>query len=124
MIFLKISGQIYRMDLPDRSQARQQRDPFDLDQEPLRINIASSDFGLLRYRITLGGPYPQPDDFQALHEFLLDRQINDLTTGGLFETDHPIIIMPTRTTKWAHVIDAFNAVARARYTNVIFAQAQ
>ena len=120
----KIGEEIYRMDLPDRSQAHQQRDPFDLDQEPLRINIAYSDFGLLRYRITLGGPYRQPDDFEALHDFLVDRQINDLTSGGLFEPDHPIIILPTRTTKWAHVIDAFNAAARARYTNVIFAQPQ
>lgn len=120
----KTGEEIYRMDLPDRAQARAERDPFDLDEEPLRINVATSAFGVQRYRITIDGPYAQPADFEALHRFLDERQINERTTGGLFEFDHPIIIQPTRTTRWAHAIEAFNAAARARYTNVIFAQPQ
>ena len=40
------------------------------------------------------------------------------TKGGLFLPEHPIIIEPTTTTKWQHVLEAFNAAARARYTNV------
>jgi hypothetical protein len=112
------------MDLPDRRQARQERDPFDLDEEPLRISVASNSFGPRPYRLSIDGPYPQPEDFDALYEFLRQRQINELTSGGLFAADHPVIIQPTRTTSWEHAIEAFNAAARARYTNVIFAQPQ
>ena len=120
----KVGEAIYRMDLPDRSPSNQQSDPFDLDDEPLRISIASSGFGVLRYRLSIEGPYPQPDDFEMLFSFLRDRQINEFTSGGLFEIDHPIIVQPTRTTRWEHAIETFNAAARARYTNVIFAPPQ
>ena len=120
----KVGEEVYRMDLPQRSQSAQQQDPFDLDDEPLRISVASSGFGVRRYRISIEGPYPQPEDFEALFSFLQDRQINELTSGGLFATDHPIIIQPTRTTRWEHAMEAFNAAARARYTNVIFARPQ
>lgn len=120
----KVGEEIYRMDLPDRSQSNQQSDPFDLDDEPLRISVASSGFGILRYRLSIEGPYPQPDDFEKLYNFLQERQINEFTSGGLFDIDHPIIIQPTRTTRWEHAIEAFNAAVRARYTNVIFAPPQ
>lgn len=120
----KVGEEIYRMDLPERNQSNQERDPFDLDDEPLRISVASSGFGVLRYRLSIEGPYPQPDDFEQLFQFLRDRQINEFTSGGMFDIDHPIIILPTRTTRWEHAIEAFNAAARARYTNVIFAPAQ
>ncbi|MCZ6836009.1 MAG: biopolymer transporter ExbD [Planctomycetota bacterium] len=120
----KVGEEIYRMDLPDRSQAQAEQDPFDLDEEPLRINVATSGLGRSRYQISIDGPYPQPDDFQELFEILRARQIRDNASGGLFEPDHPIVIQPTRTTQWEHAIEAFNAAARARYTNVIFAKPQ
>ena len=117
----KVGEEIYRLDLPERQQAQRELDPFDLDEEPLRIDVASTEFGRLRYRLAVEGPYPQPEDFEELYRFLEDRQINEYTTGGLFEPDHPIIIEPTRTTTWAHSVEAFNAAARARYTNIVFA---
>lgn len=118
----KVGEEVYRLDLPERQQAQRELDPFDLDEEPLRIAVASTAFGRQRYRLSIEGPYPQPENFEALNRFLEERQINEFTTGGLFEADHPVIIEPTRTTSWAHAMEAFNAAARARYTNIMFAK--
>ena len=53
-----------------------------------------------------------------MHRFLVDRRIGPGALGGLFEPDHPIIISPTADTSWQHTLLVYNAVARARYTNV------
>lgn len=117
----RLGEHVYRMDLPSREGAASE-DPFQLEDEPLRIRIASTGLGPEMYRVTIDGPYPQPETFAQLHEFLRTRQVNELTTGGLFRPDHPIIIQPTRTTRWDHTIEALNAAARASYTNVTFAK--
>ncbi|MEM7681582.1 MAG: biopolymer transporter ExbD [Planctomycetota bacterium] len=41
---------------------------------------------------------------------------------GLFPPHTPVIIRPAGRVRWQHVVDAFNAVVRARYTNVSFAR--
>ncbi len=117
----KLGEEVYRLDLPARAGVAQQRDPFQLDEQPLRIAVASTGPGRSAYRVSLDGPYPQPASFQALYEFLRNRQIGENATDALFAPDHPIIIEPSRTTRWDHAIEAFNAPARARYTNVTFA---
>ncbi|UCD74656.1 MAG: biopolymer transporter ExbD [Phycisphaerales bacterium] len=118
----KLGEEIYRMDLPERGPSNAQRDPFELDDEPLRIRIASVGQRGRSYRIRVEGPYQQPDTFEELLTFLRERQIGPFTTRGLFEADHPIIIEPTRTARWEHAMGAFNAAARARYTNITFAR--
>jgi hypothetical protein len=40
----------------------------------------------------------------------------------MFPADHPIIVQPARATRWEHAMEAFNAAARARYSNVTFAK--
>jgi biopolymer transport protein ExbD len=114
----RLGEEVYRLDLPDRRAESQPRDPFELDEEPLRIAIATTGPGLHAYRIQVAGPYLQPRSFDELFEFLDRRRIGSGTTGGLFEPEHPIIIEPTRTTMWQHALEAFNAAARAHYTNV------
>ena len=116
----KAGEEVYRLDLPERQAANQERDPFDLDTEPLRIRVGSTGLGPNAYTVRVGGPYRQPATFADLHEFLRDRQINESTVTGLFEPDHPIVVVPATSTRWEHVIDAFNAAARARYTNITF----
>ena len=118
----KLGEEIYRLDLPPRQPAAQLRDPFELDEEPLRIEVASTGYARGAYSLRIEGPYRQPASFEELFEFLRQRQITEHTVGGLFEPDHPMVIVPTRTTRWEHVIDAFNALARAQYTNVTFAK--
>ncbi len=116
-----LGEEIYRLDLPDRRSA-QQADPFDLDDEPLRIRVATTGTSLQDYSLHLDGPYKQPRSFDDLHGFLIGRRITEATPGGLFQPDHPIIIEPSRTTIWQHALEAFNAAARARYTNIVFAK--
>jgi biopolymer transport protein ExbD len=120
----KVGEEIYRLDLPERVTAQRELDPFDLDEMPLRILVATTGFGLDTYTLRLEGPYEQPRTFEDLYDFLRNRQVSEFTRTGLFEPDHPIVIEPTRTTKWQHVVEAFNAAARARYTNVTFAGAR
>ncbi len=115
----------YRMDLPGRSGAAA-IDPFKLDEEPLRISITSTGLGPTMYRISIDGPYPQPATFQDLYAFLNSAQVNPINAasggGSLFTPAHPIIIQPTRHTRWEHAIEALNAAVRAHYTNVTFAK--
>jgi biopolymer transport protein ExbD len=116
----RMGEEVYRLDLPERGAAQQQRDPFELDAEPLRIRVATVGGGLRAYQLRVEGPYRQPRTFGELHDFLARRRIDASSGRGLFEPDHPIIIQPTRTTTWQHAMAAFNAAARARFTNVTF----
>jgi biopolymer transport protein ExbD len=111
----------YRMDIPAR-EGVSAADPFTLDAQPLRIVVTSTGLAPDMYRLRVEGPYGQPATFDDLNQFLAARQVSSDTAGGLFERDHPIVIQPTRTTRWEHAMEAFNAAARARYTNVTFAK--
>lgn len=63
-------------------------------------------------------------DFQQLFEILNGwRYDPSENPGGQFEADNPIVIKPMPNVEWGHVVSAFNAVVRARYTAVSFAQA-
>jgi biopolymer transport protein ExbD len=112
----KLGEEVYKLDLPDRQPSAIQRDPFELDDEPLRIVISTTASNRAQIRVL--GPYPQPRDFAQLHDFLAQRRVSDGTTGGIFAEDHPIVIEATDVTIWEHTLEAFNAAARARYTNV------
>ena len=117
----KLGEEVYRLDLPERAASAQQ-DPFELDDEPLRIVVTTVGFGRDGYRIRIDGPYPQPTSFAQLYEFLRDRQIGSGAPDTLFEHDHPIIVEPARSARWEHAMEVFNAAARARYTNITFAK--
>lgn len=66
-----------------------------------------------------------PDgDFEELYLTLNGLRFDAANNpGGIYQPDNPIIISPSPRVKWTHVVNAFNAVIRARYTNVSFAQA-
>jgi biopolymer transport protein ExbD len=115
------SEEVYRTDIPRREGAGE-ADPFELDDEPLRVTVTSTGLAPDMYRLSIDGPYAQPTTFEELNSFLAANQARADTTGGLFEPDHPIVIQPARTTRWDHAMEAFNAAARARYTNVTFAR--
>ncbi len=113
----KLGEEIYRLDLPERS-----NDPFELPRDPLRVTVTS--IGDENYVLKLQGAQTtrsQPGTFQELFEILAGSRRSDRAAGGLFEADHPIIVEPTGGTSWEHAISAFNAIARARYTNITFA---
>lgn len=117
----RAAEEAYRMDIPAR-EGLSEADPFELDEEPLRIVVSSTGLAPDMYRLRIDGPYAQPATFEDLHAFLASRQVRAETTGGLFQPDHPIVVQPTRTTRWEHAMEAFNSAARARYSNVTFAK--
>jgi biopolymer transport protein ExbD len=116
----KLGEEIYRLDLPQRGASA---DPFDLPRDPLRVAVASTGprAGPASYVIRIPGAHTQPQTFEELYEFLHQSRRSRAAVGGLFEPDHPIVIEPAGTTRWEHAMEAFNAAARARYTNVTFA---
>lgn len=117
----KLGEEVYRLDLPDRAASAQQ-DPFELDDEPLRILVSTVGFDRDGYRLRIDGPYPQPSSFEQLFEFLRDRRIGSGAPNAQFQPDNPILIEPARSARWEHAMEAFNAAVRARYTNVTFAK--
>jgi biopolymer transport protein ExbD len=114
--------EVYKLDLPDRSGAASV-DPFELDEEPLRVEIRSrgpvgEGLSLSGASISVPGPYPQPMDFLELGRMLADLRVGGAT--GLFPEDHPVLITATGDTRWQHALAAFNAAASAGYVNVSF----
>jgi len=120
----RIGEEIFTLELPRQRAAASSADPFDLDEEPLRITVRSLGPGATDYRLSLDGPYDQPGTYDALTAFLTAQQINDRTPGGLFLSDHPIVLSPDRATMWEHTVGAFNAIVRADYTNVTMSKPQ
>lgn len=117
----KLGEEIFRMDLPERGQAHQP-DPFQLDEEPLRIAVVSmSEF---TYHLQVQGAFVyNASSFDDLYDFLRERRIAPGRAGGLFAADHPLIVEPSQNARWEHAIGAFNAAVRAEYTNVSFRSA-
>ena len=109
----KVGEEVYRLDLPERLPAAQQLDPFELDEEPLRIQVLTINAKLDSYRLRLEAAYESPRTFDELYEFLRARRREEL-----YAADHPIIIEPSPYTVWQHALGAFDAAARAKYTNV------
>ncbi len=74
-------------------------------------------------RITVDGVNASITDFRelyaALNEARYDPQSNP---NGIYEDDNPIVIKPMSDVRWEHVVNAFNSVIRAKYTNISFAQ--
>ena len=118
----KLGEEVYHLDLPQQLQSNQQRDPFELDEEPLRIEVTSVGIAGLQYRLSIDGIREQPKTFDELESILASRQLG--VSGGLYATDHPIIIKPARSATWEHTVATFNAIARAKYTSIKFAKAE
>jgi len=114
-----LGEQVFRLDLPDRGSGESEVDPFQLQEEPLRIKVASGSDGGNSIELSIQGPYPQPKSLAGLEEFLVGNRAG--SGRGYFLEDHPVHIVPTPTTRWEHVVDVFNVVVRAGYTKVQFA---
>lgn len=114
--------EVFAVDLPPQLQSDRARDPFALDEDPLKIEVASFGPAQSGCRITVDGASEQPATFDELVAFLRRVRIGGGNVGGLFEPDHPVVIQPSRATRWEHAIEAFNAALRARYTNINFAK--
>ncbi len=96
----------------------------ELSPPPQPLNILLSPVGETGCRIQVQG-YPQmPRSFAELAQLLLELQYDPERglRSGAFEPDNPVVIRPEAGVRWQHVVNAFNAALRARYTNINFAQ--
>jgi biopolymer transport protein ExbD len=59
--------------------------------------------------------------YEELYQKLRTWQRNDTNADGIYKPDQSIVIRPGRDVKWSQVVDAFNALVRAKYTNIGFA---
>ena len=114
-----LGEQVFRLDLPDRGGATANQDPFELDEEPLRIRVGSGGEEGESITLSIEGPYPQPKDLQDLEDYLM-RSLED-SGAALFMDDHPVVIIPGPDTRWEHVVSTFNAAVRAGFRSVVFA---
>ena len=91
---------------------------------PLNIVVKSAGVTNTSYRLYLEGAPRPPTTFSELWETLAALRYDPNTGQGTYKSDNPVIIKPDGDVRWQHVVNAFNAAVRARYTNISFAQAQ
>ena len=116
-----LGEQVFRLDLPDRGSG-EASDPFEIQEEPLRILVSNSATDPETVALKVEGPYPQPESLESLEQFLIESLAGG--EGGYFLEDHPLEIVPGETTHWEHAVDVFNAAIRAGYLKVRFSDPQ
>lgn len=91
-------------------------------KRPIKIVLASTGLHGARLSIDSIGGYAT---FTELSDQLIQMQY-DPSRGltGPYKPDHPVVIKPDGNVRWQHVVNAFNAAVRARYSTVAFAQAE
>jgi len=94
-------------------------------ERPLEIVVNSAgDIGT-EYRVYIKGLAGRPNNFIELSETLVQLQYDPQRgLNGAYKPDNPVIIKPDTSVRWQHVVNAFNAAIKARYSNISFAQAQ
>ncbi len=102
-------------------------DPVDVPppEEPLKIVLlpAGGDgegVSVWLESVEIKEPEPLDTLYLRLKTMRWDEKTNPT---GTYEADNPILIKPEGEVRWGHVVGAFNAVLRAKYTNVSFAPA-
>ena len=65
-----LGEQVFRLDLPNRGGSTENTDPFELEEEPLRIRVASIGDDGREISLSIEGPYPEPTDSDELETFL------------------------------------------------------
>ncbi len=101
-------------DLPKGDSGKASTAPVKPEEAPLIIGLVSD--GGANVTIDIPGQ-ATPSDFKGLFALL-----SELQTKGTYSVESPIIIRPDDNVPWTHVVDAFNAAVRAKFTNVNFGQ--
>lgn len=93
------------------------------DEEPPQnpVTIALRFLGDKAVAIEIEGNATPIGSFEELYKVL---HASEVSQGGQFTLDNPIVIKPDSTIGWGHVVDAFNAAVRAKYRNVAFSKPQ
>ncbi|MEM6553656.1 MAG: biopolymer transporter ExbD [Planctomycetota bacterium] len=88
----------------------------ELPKEPVVIELAPAGNNDTLFTITVDN---QPvDSFTDLYTVMNNQ--SELQ-GGFYAVDTPLIIKPRARVRWQHVVNAFNALVRAKYEAISFA---
>jgi biopolymer transport protein ExbD len=110
----KIAEESFPMDIP----MRQHGQTITLDDEPLVILVESAGAESEDIRVRLEGPWDSIATLAELSTFLRSNKATGFGRNGLFAQAHPILLKPTKSTRWEHAIAAYNVVVNAQYTNI------
>ena len=110
----KTSEAAFAMDLPERI-----KQPSMLfDDEPLIVLVDSSGDKQADVRLSVLGPWDDVQTPDGLRNFLHRNIADGFGKQGFFTLDHPIVIRPTTSANWEHVLAVYNAAVHAAYTNI------
>jgi biopolymer transport protein ExbD len=106
--------------VPSITGTGQKKEDLALPETPLKIVLSATSGSDGQARINIEGASEQTQDFSRLSEVLARIQNNKENPNGTFKDTNPVIITPDKNTRWQDVVNAFNAVVKARYSNVSF----
>ena len=87
--------------------------------EPLIVLIDSVGDKQSDVRLSVLGPWDDVKTPDGLRKFLHENIADGFGKQGFFTLDHPIVIRPTTSANWEHVLAVYNAAVHAAYTNII-----
>jgi len=89
-------------------------------QREVKILVSSTSVDACR--ITIQGLPLSSNDAKSLTAQLQKMQFNDANPQGVYKTDNPILlaVAPGDTAHWQHMVNVYNAVVAAKYSNIAF----
>ena len=85
--------------------------------EPIRIVLTPQNTDGVRIEVQ-SVHQPVPANSERLYLMLDSWRFDQQTGQGLFDASNPVVIRVSGSVRWQHVVDVYNAVLRAKYTNV------
>ena len=114
-----LGEEIYRVDLPDRSEARSRAIP--LANESIVVRVRSIGSGPDDYALDIEGPVPPAGNAAELFAMLNASVVSTMNPEGTITRANPVVIAPTVDTRWEHAMDVFDAAVKAGFGRVAFA---
>ena len=105
----------FSIDLPERNHQA----IFMPSDNPLTIFVESTGTGSLDCHFRIDGPWIGTYSSQGLREFLKKHHLGSPTGEIFFSKKQQFLIRPDKVARWEHVLQAYNAVARLGYSNLI-----
>ncbi len=113
--------QVYRLDLPSRGTTA---DPLALQDAPLQIVVGIRDGDRCSIELRADGVRQTAENFDTLAKAMEQMRRQSGVANGLFESSHPILVVPSAGSQWQDAVEGFNAAVRAGYANIGFAESK
>jgi biopolymer transport protein ExbD len=91
-----------------------------MELEPLVLRLTSSADGSCRIDIGSAGAVVIPPERAADRFTLLSRKLQEVLHQQGRSLDDPVKLVPTRQTRWDHVVKAYDALWQLNLRNIVF----